>query len=166
MSARSHRRWMSRRELPTIRHRVASVDGEIDEVLLELRRVARIDGARRRGSSIEIDVSHEQASQHRLHVPDDRADVDRPRLNDLLSAERQELARERRRRAAARRFLRSSRLARVSDRVVPEQTRAYDVMTVRMLLKSCATPPANCRSPPSSATAETAPRATSVRSGP
>ena len=77
-----------------MRHRVARVHGEVDDHLLDLRRV----GAHRRELGAEhrheLDVLADQAAQHHVHVADRRVQVEDARLQHLLAAERQQLARE------------------------------------------------------------------------
>ena len=84
------------RHRPASRHRVARVDREIDDHLLELSRI----GADRTELGVEhrqqLDVLADQAPQHHVHVGDDGVEVEHPGLQDLPAAEREQLPGERR----------------------------------------------------------------------
>ena len=80
-----------------VRHRVAGVDRQVDDHLLELAGV-RSDAAEiGRRVRLQRDVLADDAPQHPFHVGDQPAEIDRRRLDHLLAAERQELACQRRR---------------------------------------------------------------------
>ena len=82
------------RELAAARHRVARVDDEVHEDLLDLPGIglhgAEVEAAHDR----QLDVLAEEAAQHLLDAADRLVEVEDPRLEDLLPAERQELPRQ------------------------------------------------------------------------
>ena len=94
---------------------------------------------------LEDDVLAQQPAKHLGHVVDDFVQVQVLRLDDLAAAEREQLAGEIRRALGRQRDLLRGFLARPRSgcRVMPSRE-VWPWMTVRMLLKSCAMPPASC----------------------
>ena len=82
-------------ELAPHRHRVARVDREVQHDLLDLTRIGHDAAELSPRQERELDVLAHQAAEHALHPPDERVEVDHLRLEDLLPAEREELAGER-----------------------------------------------------------------------
>ena len=80
-----------------VRHGVARVDGEVQEHLLDLTGIGRHGSEVRRGHRDELDRLAEEPIEHRVQAADDAVDVEHGGREHLLSAEGQELARERRR---------------------------------------------------------------------
>ena len=78
-----------------MRHGVSRVHDEVHDHLLDLRRVGQhsteVGGEKRD----ELHVLADQASQHHVHVRDDRVQVEHARLQHLSAAEREKLAGER-----------------------------------------------------------------------
>src|SRR3954464_11412249 len=72
-------------------HRVAGIDDEVDQNLLELPRVGDYVSTCATGRA-DADVFPNQTAQHRLDIPDHGIQVEHPRLEDLLSAEREQLS--------------------------------------------------------------------------
>ena len=85
-----------------MRHRVARVHGEVDDHLLDLRRVGAHRGELGAEHRHELDVLADQPAQHHVHVADRRVQVEDPRLQHLPAAEREQLAGERRPRGPTR----------------------------------------------------------------
>ena len=83
------------RHRAALRHRVARVHGEVDDHLLDLRRVGAHRARARAEHRDELDVLADQPAQHHVHVADRRVQVEDPRLQHLPAAEREQLARER-----------------------------------------------------------------------
>jgi hypothetical protein len=78
-------------------HRVTCVDDEVEDDLLQLARVGP-DAAGLGGQlGDDVDVLADQPPQHRVHPGDDLVQVDDLRLEDLLAAEGEQLARQCRR---------------------------------------------------------------------
>ena len=88
---------------PAVGHRVARVDGEVHDDLLELPAVGDDGHHVRVGADDELQVGAEQPLEHRPHADDGLGDVDGRRRRRPLPGERQELRRQLRR--AARRAL-------------------------------------------------------------
>ncbi len=85
------------RETPTVRHRIACIDGEVHDNLLDLTRV-RIDAhQRRRGVDDKTEIFADEAPEQWIDLPEHLIQVDHARLQDLSAAERENPARERRR---------------------------------------------------------------------
>ena len=81
-----------RRRCPSIASR--AVHDEVEEHLLDLRRVGD-DGRRRLVElELELDVLAERAAQERLDASDDLDEAQQPRLEHLPPAEREQLARQ------------------------------------------------------------------------
>jgi hypothetical protein len=72
-------------------HRVASIDGEIHDDLLELSRVRLHATERCAGVKDQLDVFPDQPLEHRRHAGDHGVEIQHLGLEDLLPAERQEL---------------------------------------------------------------------------
>ena len=87
-------------ERPAVRHRVARVGGEVEQHLFDLAAV------RFHGFDVFAELEHQhrvradQAPQKPFGLADDDVQIEHDRLNHLLAAERQQLARQRRRAAA------------------------------------------------------------------
>ena len=77
-----------------VRHRVACVDGEIDDHLLDLAGVGADGAEPGAGADVELDVLAEQALQRAADLGDDRVQVERPRLEHLPAAEGEQLLRQ------------------------------------------------------------------------
>jgi hypothetical protein len=77
-----------------VRQGVAGREGEVDDHLLDVDRVG--EDARRGGSGahLEVDVLAEQPPQHPAHLREHGAEVDRPRREELLAREGEELLAE------------------------------------------------------------------------
>ncbi len=91
---RGHVRGLDRQRAAA-RHRVPGVDGEVDEHLLDLPWIglhAPKGSPRQRD---ELDVLADHAPEHRLDSLDDGVEVQHLRLEQLVAAEREQLARER-----------------------------------------------------------------------
>ena len=83
-------------QLAAFGHRVARVDHEVREDLLDLARV-RVDAIQvRLEVRVQRDVLPDDARQHLRDVADDRVELEEPRLHGLLPAERQQLPGQRR----------------------------------------------------------------------
>ena len=78
-------------------HRVARVDREIEEHLLDLAAVRPNARERRLGLDGELDVLADDAPQHRTDAAHDLTQVEHRRLQHLLAAEREQLVGEIRR---------------------------------------------------------------------
>ena len=76
-------------------HRVAGVDGEVHEHLLQARAVGEDRGQVVADGDLQLDELAERAREQRLEVGDERADVEHLGVHDLAAAEHQQLARER-----------------------------------------------------------------------
>lgn len=87
------------REHAAVDHRVARIDDEVHEHLLELVRVDLHAVEHRLELRMEFDVFPNQTPEHLLHAADGVVEIEDRRLAHLLSAERQQLPRERRRAA-------------------------------------------------------------------
>ena len=83
------------RQRPAVGHRVTPVHREVEEDLLELTGVGQDRADRRVELHDERDVLADQAVEHLLDLGDDLVQVEQPGPNDLLTAEREELLRER-----------------------------------------------------------------------
>ena len=83
------------REPSALGHGVARVDDEVHEDLLELGAVGDNAPQRVIGLGGELDVLADETTQHRRHVADHGVEVEPPRLQHLLAAESEELARQR-----------------------------------------------------------------------
>ena len=82
------------RQRPAGRHRVAGVDGEVHDHLLDLRAVGEHGRQPLVGQHRDLDVLADQPPQHRQQRGGHLAEVERDRVEDLLAGEGQELARE------------------------------------------------------------------------
>ena len=82
------------REQPAVGHRVARVDGEVHEDLLELVRVGEHGIQGRRERRDELDVLADQSREHRRQAGDDVVQLEHARLQDLPPAESEELTGE------------------------------------------------------------------------
>jgi len=81
-------------ETATFGHRVASVDDQVEQHLLDLGRV-RVDETQVLArTDLGLDVLAENALEHVLEIRSDRVEVQQPRLLDLLAAESQQLSGE------------------------------------------------------------------------
>ena len=76
------------------RHRVARVDGEVDDHLLDLRAVGEDRRETVGKPHDDPDVLADQPVQHRRQRQCDLAEIERRRLQDLLAREGEQLARE------------------------------------------------------------------------
>ena len=76
-------------------HRVAGIDGEVQNHLLDLARVRNDLPHVIREHAHQVDVLADEAPQHLFHPRDDAIRLEHPRLQHLLAAKREELARER-----------------------------------------------------------------------
>ena len=83
------------RQLASVRHRVARVDDEVHEHLLDLTRVGLHAPERAAEDGDDLDVLADQAAQHLVHLADDVVQLQDPRLEKLLPAEREQLAGQR-----------------------------------------------------------------------
>ncbi len=82
-------------EPAALRHRVARVDDQVDDHLLELAGVRLHAVQARRRHHRQLDVLADQPAQHRLHGGHHRVQVEHLGLQHLLAAEGQELPGER-----------------------------------------------------------------------
>ena len=85
------------REPPALRHRVARVDDEVHENLLDRDGIDPDGRERGRQRGHELDVGADQPPQQLFQLPDDGVDVHDLRLQHLAPAEREQLPRQRRR---------------------------------------------------------------------
>ena len=76
---------------PPFGHRVACVDGEVHEHLLELVRVGEHGVQGRRERRDQLDVLPDQSREHRRQALDDVVELEHARLQHLASAEREQL---------------------------------------------------------------------------
>ena len=79
---------------PPPRHRVARVDHEVHENLLDLRRVGEHRRQVRPDLGRDLNLRADEPLQHVLHVRHELIERDRLLRDDLTAAERQQLARE------------------------------------------------------------------------
>ena len=84
-------------QLAAARHRIARIDGEVHDDLLEQRRVGRDLRKLTLTRTFELDRLAEDAPQHRHQLLDHVPEIDPLGLCDLPAAEREQLPRERRR---------------------------------------------------------------------
>ncbi len=77
-----------------LRHRVAGVDREVHQDLLDLVRIGLDRPQVRAGHRQQLDVLADQAAQHAVQVQRQLAEVDDPRLDDLLAGEGEQTVRE------------------------------------------------------------------------
>src|SRR5207245_276113 len=89
-------------EPTTLRHRVPGIDGEVQDDLLDLRRVGLDAAEGRVEQGDQLDRLADQRLEHLRHAGHDPVEVEHARLEHLLAAEREALLSERRR--AIRRF--------------------------------------------------------------
>ena len=127
-----------------MRHGIPRVDHQIQHDLLGLAGVGHHHQRFGRRDDLELDFRTDQPPQHRVHAPDDVAERKSARPDRLTSAEGEQLPRETG--AAIDRLFDFSRLG--ARRVVAapaciSSRSAAPMMLIRMLLKSCATPPAS-----------------------
>ena len=87
------------RQRAAVGHRVARVDREVEQHLLELAVVGHDRPQVGRQRRLEHDVLAERAAQQLLHLEHDAGQVEHARADDLAAREREQLAREPRRRA-------------------------------------------------------------------
>ena len=81
-------------ETAAVGHRVAGVDGQVHQHLLDLAGIG-LDRARfADGADVELEILADQAPQHAIHLADDRVQIDDARLDDLAPREEQQLAGE------------------------------------------------------------------------
>ena len=78
-------------QLPAGRHRIAAVEGQVEDHLLELSPVGAQAAGRRIECDLELDLLADEASQHRFDPRDDLVHLHDLRLEDLPPAEGQEL---------------------------------------------------------------------------
>ena len=83
------------RDRAAARHRVARVHREVDDHLLELRRVGTNRRELRLEHRQELDVLADQAAEHHVHVGNDGIQVEHARLQHLPAAEGEQLPRQR-----------------------------------------------------------------------
>ena len=83
------------REPAARRHRVARVDGEVHEYLLELPGVGSDGRDARLEQAVERDVLADQPLEKRFDVGDDGVEVEHARPKDLLAGKREQLLRQR-----------------------------------------------------------------------
>jgi hypothetical protein len=83
------------RDRPVPGDRVARVDDEVDDQLLELRRIRDDRLQLGLNDRVERDVLADQPTEHLLREDDDVVQVERARVEDLPAAEGQELAGQR-----------------------------------------------------------------------
>ena len=79
------------RQLPARQHRVASVDREVDDDLLDLPRIGVDAIERRRQPRLELDVLADQPPQQRVHADHDFVEIQNLRVEHLPAAEGQQL---------------------------------------------------------------------------
>ena len=89
-------------EPAAVGHRVAGVDGEVDQHLLDLAGVGLDRPQVGRDASLQLDVLAERAAQQLLELGDDVVEVEHLRLHDFAAAEDQQLAGQRGRALARR----------------------------------------------------------------
>ena len=77
-----------------VRHGIAGVDGEVQEHLVNLRRISTNRSQLRCQDRGELDLLSDQPAQHLVRVGDDLVQAQGPRLDRLPAAEGQELAGE------------------------------------------------------------------------
>lgn len=82
------------RELASRRHGVAGIGGETQDHLLDLPVVGPGKTKIGRQGKHEVDALADDSTEHRLHVGEDLVEIHRHQLQNLLSAERQELLRQ------------------------------------------------------------------------
>src|SRR6058998_3142494 len=82
-------------QLAAIRHCIARIDNQIQDYLLDLPGIRRYTIEVVVQLHRELDILFDQAPEHLLRIADGLVDVQDNRLNDLLAAKRQELARQR-----------------------------------------------------------------------
>ena len=81
---------MTRR--PPLRHRVAGVDRQVHQHLLDLAGVGLDRAGLADGADVELEVLADQAPQHAIELADDGVEIDDARLDDLPAREQQQLA--------------------------------------------------------------------------
>jgi hypothetical protein len=79
------------RQLPAPGYRIPGVHGEVQEDLLDLRRVRLHPPQAPGGLRGEVDVLPDETAQHRLDLDYDRVEVEDLRREHLLAAEGEEL---------------------------------------------------------------------------
>ena len=82
------------RQRAAVGHRIAAVDDEIDEHLLDLAWVGTNGAEHRRGEDVELDVVAEQALQEGADLGHDGVQVERTRIQHLASSEGEQLLRQ------------------------------------------------------------------------
>ncbi len=151
-------------EPPSARHRVSSVDREVDDGVLELAGV-HLDGADARvGFEAELDVLADQRQEQPASLGEHLVDAHELRMEHLAAAEGEELSREVRGSLAGLADLEQERAARVIGREIREHDLAITV-DHRQEVGDNREPlrPPGVRWLPSSATGGIAPRAASSR---
>ena len=73
-------------------HRVAGVDRQVHQHLLDLARVGLDRAGLADGADVELQVLADQAPQHAIELADDGVEIDDARLDDLPAREQQQLA--------------------------------------------------------------------------
>ena len=79
------------RKPSALRHRVAGVHREVEDDLLDLRRVGLHAAEGRIEQAVQLDRLADQRPEHLGHAGDDTVQVEHARLEHLLAAEREEL---------------------------------------------------------------------------
>ncbi|MFZ0209430.1 MAG: hypothetical protein WAL59_25525 [Roseiarcus sp.] len=80
----------SDRKRAAIGHRVASIDGEVQESVLELIRIATHEPEGLFDRNIHSDGIADRPAEQFLYCPNQRADIDRPRIHGLSTRKSQE----------------------------------------------------------------------------
>ena len=83
-------------QAPAVRHRVASVDGQVDQHLLDLAGIGLDRTAVLAEAGDQLDPLPQRPAQEVLQLGDDVAQIQQLRLDDLAAAEDQQLAGQRR----------------------------------------------------------------------
>ena len=81
---------------PALRHGITRIDGKVDEHLVELMRVANDMGDIVAGNTAQLNRFWHETPEQGHTFDDERIEVERAGLNDLLAREGQKLVRERR----------------------------------------------------------------------
>ncbi len=79
------------RQGPALRHRIAGVDREVEDDLLELTRIGEHERRARMAHLDQVDVLPDESSDESLHFVRDLVQVDDLRLEQLLPTEGQKL---------------------------------------------------------------------------
>ena len=127
-----------------MRHRVAGVDREVHDHLLDAAAVGHDAPEVRAEPAFEVDVFADQSLQHPLDVADHLVEVEHLGPHHLVAAEAEQLPRQRRGAFGGLGDL-PAPASRAASRpaVCAASARCSSQTTVSRLLKSCAMPPAS-----------------------